>query len=89
MDYDQLKMADDNLLEMIRDYIAFYDGEVKHDRTDQQILNEAYAIYCHHKGKLMLKACLDQIAPLYGRSSRQVFEAYDTDRTLYPTGYSH
>lgn len=71
----------------LRDYIAFYDGEVKHDRTDQQILNEAYAIYCHHKGKIMLKACLDQIAPLYGRSSRQVFESYDTDRTFYPTGY--
>ena len=74
----------------LRDYIDFFLGKDKGaDKVDKHILNEAYQFYCLKGGELTLKACLDRVAPYYGRSARRVLELYETDRNFYPDGYAY
>lgn len=72
----------------LRDYESFVMGRNRpYTSTDQQILNDAYTIYCTNGGDIAIRACISRVSWYYGRDPRAVTELWEVDPTFFPTGY--
>jgi hypothetical protein len=70
----------------LRDYSNFIEkrGAVI-TRTQQQILDEAYDLFCYWRAETSLSSCIKSIAKLYGVNPRHVNELWEVDPFFYPS----
>lgn len=73
-----------------RDFAAFRNGATNGtSKTFRAILDGAYHLYCEHNAIHPIQRFIEDVAPLYGVKSRQVWEHWEIDPHFYPSDYAY